>query len=80
MALRIAVWLFSCLLGLALLGSLLVGMFFLIYELMGIAGVVVILLYILVTSVILSILQLKKEGRCSGHFNFLVKFCKRYYY
>ena len=73
--LLVSVWLFSCLLALAFSGSLFVGMFYLIYELMGIAGVVVILLLGLVPSVIFSILQLKKEGRCPGHFNFLVKFC-----
>ena len=73
--LLVSIWLFSCLLALAFAGSLLVGMFYLIYELMGIAGVVVILLWILVTSVIFSVLSLKKEGRCPGHFNFLVKFC-----
>ena len=73
--LLVSLWLFCCLLSLAFAISLLVGMFYLIYGLMGIAGVVVILLWILVTSVILSILQLKKEGRCPGHFNFLVKFC-----
>ena len=73
--LLVSIWLFGWLLALAFSGSLFVGGFYLIYELMGIAGVVVILLLSLVPSVIFSILQLKKEGRCPGHFNFLVKFC-----
>ena len=59
--LLVSIWLFGWLLALAFSGSLFVGMFYLIYELMGIAGVVGILLLSLVLSVIFSILQQKKR-------------------
>ena len=72
-------WVVLFLLHLALICGVVVFLSLSAYSLMGIAGVVGFWLLFLVTiTVILTILlvlKAKKEGRCPGHCNFLVKFC-----
>ena len=75
----IMIWIVICLLNLALICSVVVFLSLSAYYLMGIAGIVAFWLLFLVTVTIgvtiILVLKAKKEGRCPGHCNFLVKFC-----
>ena len=73
------IWIVICLLNLALICGVVVFLSLSVYYLMGIAGIVAFWLLFLVTVTIgvtiILVLEAKKEGRCPGHCNFLVKFC-----
>ena len=65
----------SFLFGFAFFCSMVVFLALLVYYPMGIVGSVVFWLLFLVVLTIVLVLDAKKEGRCPGHCNFLVKFC-----
>ena len=75
----IMIWIVICLLSLALICGVVVFLSLSAYYLMGIAGIVAFWLWFLVTVTIgvtiILVLKAKKEGRCPGQCNFLVKFC-----
>ena len=67
-------WLIALLFGFAFFCSMVVFLGLLVYCPTGIAGSVVFWLLFLVVLTIVLVLDAKKEGRCPGHCDFLVKF------